>query len=107
MIALGLDIARFCKKKFKLKNTHFQKSILTQEGFSSNLRASSTTLQLDQFLWPSQILLVCIYSLGKGSATPDTRQLQTTPPRIVYNYVVEHTYSTVCTACTAAYSLQL
>ena len=29
-------------------NTHFQKSILTQEGLSSNLKASSTALLLDK-----------------------------------------------------------
>ena len=41
MIALGLDY----KKIFlKLKKIHFQKSILTQESFSSNLMAASTDL---------------------------------------------------------------
>ena len=32
--------------------THFQKPILTQEGFSSNLMACSTALQLDKSSWP-------------------------------------------------------
>ena len=72
VIALGLDIL-FAKKILKLKNTHFQKSILTQEGFSSNLKVSSTTLQLGKSSWPLQILLVC--RLGKGSATPETQTL--------------------------------
>ena len=54
-----------------------QKSIFTQEGFSSNLMVSSTTLQLDKSLWPSQILLVC--RSGRGSATPETDQTQTLP----------------------------
>ena len=60
MIALGLDyifinlVYSVCKKKFETqKNTHFQKSISTQEGFSSNLMASSTALQLGKSLWPS------------------------------------------------------
>ena len=53
-------------KKF---DTHFQKSILSQEGFM----VSSTALQLSKSLWPSQILLVC--RLGKGLATPETQTL--------------------------------
>ena len=36
------------QQKLNSKNTHFQKSILTQEGFSSNLMVSSTALQLDK-----------------------------------------------------------
>ena len=93
MIALGLDSAK--------KITHFQKSILRQEGFS-NLMASSTTLQLDKSLWPSQILLVC-----KGSATPETQTLPA-PNHTPYGtrYMVEHAYSTgvvhvLCEALTA------
>ena len=35
--------------------------------------APSTTLQLDKFSWPSQILLVC--RLGKGWATQETQTL--------------------------------
>ena len=61
MIALGLEY----------KNSHFHKSILTQDGFSSNLMAICTALQLDKYLWPSQILLV--YRLGKVSPTPETQ----------------------------------
>ena len=68
-----------------------QKSIFTQEGFSSNLMVSSTTLQLDKSLWPSQILLVC--RSGRGSVTPETDQTQTTQ-------TVEHAYSTTTLHCT-------
>ena len=60
---------------------HFQKS---QEGFSSNLMASSTALQLDKSSLPSQILLV--YRLGKASTTPETQTLpalnHTPPPSV-------------------------
>ena len=59
-------------------NTHFQRSILTQIGFSSNLMVSGTAEQLDKSSWPSQILIVC--RLGKGLTTPETQtlhQLQT------------------------------
>ena len=45
------------------------KSILTQEGFSLNLMASSTTLQLDKSSWPSQILLVCCLGERIGNTT--------------------------------------
>ena len=65
VIALGLLYV--CKKIFE---THFQKSISTQEGFSSNLMAFSTALQLGKSSWPSQILIV--YRLGKASATPES-----------------------------------
>ena len=51
---------------------------LTQEGFSLNLMASSTTLQLGKSWWPSQILLMCRF--GKGSANC---QLQTTPTTVL------------------------
>ena len=59
------------KKISKLKNTHFQKSISTQEGFSSNSVASSTAYELGKSSWPSQILIVCC--LGTGSASSETQ----------------------------------
>ena len=34
------------------QNTHFQSSILTQIGFSSNLMASDTAQKLDKSSWP-------------------------------------------------------
>ena len=60
------------------KNTHFQKSISTQEGFSSNSMASSTTYELGKSSWPSQILLVC--RLGTGSASSETQTLTRSKP---------------------------
>ena len=55
MIALGLDfIYIMCLQKMFL-NSHFQKSISTQEGFSSNLMASSTTLQLGKSANPVSV----------------------------------------------------
>ena len=60
----------FWNQSFISKNTHFEMSILTQIGFSSNLMASGTVQQLDKSSWPSQIPIVC--RLGKGSPTPET-----------------------------------
>ena len=74
VIALGLYIEILPKKKLKLKKY----SILTQEGFSSNLMASSTTLQLGKFSWSSQILLVC--HSGKASATLETQTSPSSKP---------------------------
>ena len=55
VFALGLDMS--AKKIFlNSKNTHFKKSVSTQEGFSSNLMASSTALQLGKSSWPSRLL---------------------------------------------------
>ena len=44
MIALGLDYIIICF--LKLKKYSLSESTLTQEGYSSNLMASSTALQL-------------------------------------------------------------
>ena len=60
----------FWNQSFISKNTHFEMSILTQIGFSSNLMASGTVQQLDKSSWPSQISIVC--PLGKGSPMPET-----------------------------------
>ena len=60
----------FWNQSFISKNTHFEMSILTQIGFSSNLMASGTVQQLDKSSWPSQIPIVC--RLGKGSPMPET-----------------------------------
>ena len=60
----------FWNQSFISKNTHFEMSILTQIGFSSNLMASGTVQQLDKSSWPSQIPIVCC--LGKGSPMPET-----------------------------------
>ena len=60
----------FWNQSFISKNTHFEMSILTQIGFSSNLMASGTVQQLDKSSWPSQIPIVC--RLGKGSPIPET-----------------------------------
>ena len=81
MIALGLDYIAYIiivsAKKIP-KNTHFQKSISTQEGFSSNSMASSTAYELGKSSWPSQILLVC--RLGTGSASSETQTLTRSKP---------------------------
>ena len=60
----------FWNQSFISKNTHFEMSILTQIGFSSNLMASGIVQQLDKSSWPSQIPIVC--RLGKGSPMPET-----------------------------------
>ena len=60
----------FWNQSFISKNTHFEMSILTQIGFSSNLMASGTVQQLDKSSWPSQIPIVC--RLGKVSPMPET-----------------------------------
>ena len=60
----------FWNQSFISKNAHFEMSILTQIGFSSNLMASGTVQQLDKSSWPSQIPIVC--RLGKGSPMPET-----------------------------------
>ena len=60
----------FWNQSFISKNTHFEMSIRTQIGFSSNLMASGTVQQLDKSSWPSQIPIVC--HLGKGSPMPET-----------------------------------
>ena len=60
----------FWNQSFISKNTHFEMSILTQIGFSSNLMATGTVQQLDKSSWPSQIPIVC--RLGKGSPMPET-----------------------------------
>ena len=60
----------FWNQSFISKNTHFEMSILTQIGFSSNLMASGRVQQLDKSSWPSQIPIVC--RLGKGSPMPET-----------------------------------
>ena len=60
----------FWNQSFISKNTHFEMSILTQIGFSSNLMASGTVQQLDKSSWSLQIPIVC--RLGKGSPMPET-----------------------------------
>ena len=60
----------FWNQSFISKNTHFEMSILTQIGFSSNLMASGTVQQLNKSSWPLQIPIVC--RLGKGSPMPET-----------------------------------
>ena len=80
MIALGLDyIFSVCKEIFETQKIltfrYIANPITTQEGFSSNLMASSTTLQLGKSSWPSQILSV--YRLGEASRHKHC-QIQTT-----------------------------
>ena len=67
---LYISLHFFWNQSFISKNTHFEMSILTQIGFSSNLMASGTVQQLDKSSWPSQIPIVC--RLGKGSPMPET-----------------------------------
>ena len=102
MIALGLDyMVYIVSAKFFFETHHFQKFISTQEGFSSNLMASSTVLQLGKSLWPSQILLV--YRLGKASTTPETQTLPA-PNHIPFaegfgsRYTVEHAYQHIASS---------
>ena len=70
----------FWNQSFISKNTHFEMSILTQIGFSSNLMASGTVQQLDKSSWPSQIPIVC--RLGKGSPMPETHTAPNHTPTI-------------------------
>ena len=70
----------FWNQSFISKNTHFEMSILTQIGFSSNLMASGTVQQLDKSSWPSQIPIV--YRLGKGSPIPETHVAPNHTPTI-------------------------
>ena len=53
--------------------THFQKSILTQKGFSLNLMAFCSLTSKSQIFksMPQILLLVCL--LGKGLTTPETQ----------------------------------
>ena len=81
----------FWNQSFISKNTHFEMSILTQIGFSSNLMASGTVQQLDKSSWPSQIPIVC--RLGKGSPMPETHIAPNHTPTIAD--FVPKWYSTV------------
>ena len=49
----------FWNQSFISQNTHFQSSISTQIGFSSNLMASDTAQKLNKSSWPSQNPIVC------------------------------------------------
>ena len=80
VIALGLDYIVSAKKFQSSKNTHFQKFISTQEGFSSNSMASSTAYELGKSSWPSQILLVCC--LGNVCASDDADPVTRSKPRL-------------------------
>ena len=84
MIGRGVHIyivwTFFWNQSFISKNTHFEMSILTQIGFSSNLMASGTVQQLDKSSWPSQIPIVC--RLGKGSPMPETHIAPNLTPTI-------------------------
>ena len=68
-IGSGFSILHLQTDFFIFQNTHFQKSIPTVEGFSSNEMASSIAELFVESSWPSQILQVLIV------------QLKTTPPR--------------------------
>ena len=86
----SLYIYSVCKIFFQnSKNTHFQKSISTQEGFSSNSMASSTAYELGKSSWPSQILLVC--RLGTESASSETQTLTRSKPH-PYGIVLSSRY---------------
>ena len=74
----------FWNQSFISKITHFEMSILTQIGFSSNLMASGTVQQLDKSSWPSQIPIVC--RLGKGSPMPETHVAPNHTPTIAVSY---------------------
>ena len=69
-VQIYINLQFFWNQSFISQNTHFQSSVSTQIGFSSNLMASGTAEQLDKSSWPSQIPIVC--HLGKGSPTPET-----------------------------------
>ena len=72
VIALGLDIYRFCQKKYSLSEVHFNTGRLLFEfnGLQYHFAAGQASR-------PSQILLVC------RSRDTNIAQLQTTPPTLL------------------------
>ena len=95
VIALGLDIYRFCPKKYSLSEVHFNTGRLLFEF--NGLQYHFAAGQASQ---PSQILLVC------RSRDTNIAQLQTTPPTSLD--IPLNTPTLLLQYCTAAqHSLQL